>query len=131
MRGDTLRIAFYIAFALWFTATRYSEPGIYAALLGPMVGAAISLALVSLFGIVVVVIARGAVRKHSFPWIDLISFVCSIVSFELVWRFVLSRTADLFKITSLPLDIATPFIAAVGIAVLVSDIKKQRPLTST
>lgn len=124
-RAKPFTIAFYIAFALWFTATRYSSPGFYGWLLAPIAGNVLGLSTTALFFAVVVLAARRAVREASFPWLDVAVVGCAIIGFDLFWRYYLSPLAwDAFKLTSIAIDIATPLIAALGLAAVVSELRR-------
>lgn len=57
-RPTPYTIGFYVAFALWFTATQYSDPGFYGRLLAPVVESALDLGIVALFLFTVVLAAR-------------------------------------------------------------------------
>ena len=124
-RPKPFTVAFYVAFALWFTATRYSGPSFYSWLVAPVVETALGLGTVALFLITLIVAARRAVRTRSFPWLDLAVIGCAILGFDLFWRFYLSPLAwDAFKLTSIAIDIATPLIAALGLAAVVSKFRR-------
>lgn len=125
MRTKPITIAFYIAFALWFTATRYGSPGFYGWLLAPVVVTVLMLGTFALFFMVVVLAARRGVKAASVPWLDAAVIACAIVGFDLFWRFYLSPFAwDAFKLTSIVLDIATPAIVALGLAAVVSELRR-------
>ncbi|MCJ8159940.1 hypothetical protein, partial [Sphingomonas sp. LaA6.9] len=125
MRSKPLTVAFYIAFALWFTAIRYSSPGFYGWLLAPVVGTVLTLGTIALFFMVVVLAARRGVRAASFPWLNAAVIACAIIGFDLFWRFYLSPFAwDAFKLTSILLDMATPIIAALGLAAVVGELRR-------
>jgi hypothetical protein len=124
-RTKPLTTAFYIAFALWFTASRYSSPGFYGWLLAPMVGTVLMLGTIALFLIAVVLGARRGIKMGSIPWVDAAAIAVPIIGFDLLWRFYLSRFAwDAFKLTSIALDIATPIIVALGLAVVVCELRR-------
>lgn len=116
MRSKPLTVAFYVAFALWFTAIRYSSPSFYGWLLAPVVGKVLALGTIALFFIVVVLAAWRGVKVASFPWVEAAVIGCAIIGFDLFWRFYLSPFAwDAFKLTSIVLDIATPLLATLGL----------------
>ena len=123
-RASTLTIAFYVAFSLWFTATRYSSPWFYGWVLAPSVGPLLGLGTIAIFFIVVVLAARRAVAAASFPWLDVAVVGGGIVGADLFWRFYLSpHTLDVFKLKSIAFDLATPLIAAFGLAAIVSELR--------
>lgn len=124
-RVTPLTIAFYVAFALWFTATGYSSPAFYGWLLAPVAGTVLMFSTVTLFLMVVVLVARQGAKTASFPWLDAAVVACAIVGFDLFWRFYLSPFAgNAFKLTSIVLDIATPAIAVLGLAAVVSRLRR-------
>ena len=129
-RTNVLIIAFYVAFALWFTATRYSSPGFYNWVFARSVGDILSVSTIMLFFMVVALAAWRAVEAASFPWLDVAVVGGSVVGSDLFWRYYPSPHAwDAFKLTSIVFDIATPLIAAMGMAVLVSELRRPtRPL---
>lgn len=105
-----------MAFALWFTATRYSPPSFYSWLLSPAVTAALAFTTVALFLAVLVLVGWRALKARSFPWLDAAVVLSAVVGFDLLWRFFLSPLAwNAFKLTSIALDIATPLIVVLGI----------------
>jgi hypothetical protein len=125
MRTKPLTLAFYIGFALWFTATRYSSPSFYAWLLAPAVGVVLALGTIALFFVVVIVSARRGFVMASIPWADAAVIVCATIGFDLFWRFYLSPFAwDAFKLISILLDVATPMILALGLAAVVGEVKR-------
>jgi hypothetical protein len=125
-------IAFYVAFALWFTATRYSDPGFYGWLLSPIVANILGLSTIAIFLIAGVLAARRAIKAASFPWLDVAVVGCAIVGFDLFWRFYLSPMAwDAFKVTSVAVDIATPLVAAFGVVAVVSEWRRVQVLASS
>ncbi len=125
LRSKPLTVAFYIVFALWFTATRYSSPGFYGWVLAPVVATVLMLVPIALFLMVVVLAARRGGKAASFPWLDAVVIACAIIGFDLFWRFYLSPFAwDAFKLTSIVLDIATPVIVALGLAAVVSELRR-------
>lgn len=114
-------ISFYVAFALWFTATRYSPPSFYSSFLSPAVTAALTFTTVALFLAVLVLVGWGALKARSFPWLDAAVAVGAVVGFDLFWRFFLSPLAwDAFKLTSIALGIATPLIVVLGVVAMFS-----------
>jgi hypothetical protein len=124
-RPNTLTIAFYVTFALWFTATRYGPPGIYSWVLAPSVVSVLSLGPIVLFSIVAILAARRAVRAASFPWLDVAVVAGGIVGSDLFWRLYLSPHAwDAFKLTSIAFDIATPLIVALGVAAVIGKVRR-------
>ncbi len=124
-RPRPLTIGFYILFALWFTAIRYSGPGFYSRLVSPMFQDALVLATVAVFGAVGMFAARRGIKARAAPWADLLAAGGSIVAFDLVWRFYLSPHAwDAFKLASVALDAATPVVAALGVAALIGEWKR-------
>lgn len=130
-RAKPFTIAFYVAFALWFTATSYSSPGFYGWLLAPIVGNILGFSLIALFLVVVVLAGRRAVREASFPWLDLAVVGCAIIGFDLFWRFYLSPLAwDAFKLTSIAVDVATPLIAALGLAAVVYELRRPAQIVA-
>jgi hypothetical protein len=56
-------LAFYVAFALWFTATRYSPPSFY----GPMLTSLLGLATMATLVAVAVQVGLRAMQAVSFP----------------------------------------------------------------
>ena len=121
-RTKPLTVAFYVIFALWFTATRYSSPDFYGWLLAPLVGDVLVLCTIGLFSVIVVLAARRGFRTASFPWLDATAIGCAIIGFDLFWRFYLSPFAwDAFKLTSVGLDMATPIIATLGMVAAVGE----------
>jgi hypothetical protein len=124
-RTTPLTIMFYVAFALWFTATRYSSPGFYDWLLAPIVGDVLRLCTFALFFIVAILAVRRATRAASFPWLDGYIAGGAIVGFDLFWRFFLSPLArDAFKLASISLDIGTPLIAALGVGAMIAEVRR-------
>jgi len=124
--AKTLTIAFYVAFALWFTATRYGPPGLYGRFLAPTVVNILYFCPILLFFIIAALAVRRAVRAASFPRLEVAAAGCAIVGSELFWRFYLSPHAwDAFKLTSIAFDLATPVIAALGLAVVVRELKQS------
>lgn len=124
-RTKPLTVAFYIAFALWFTATRYSSPGFYGWLLAPVVGNVLMFGTIALFFMVVVLAVRRGVKATSFPWLDAAIIACAIIGFDLFWRFYLSPFAwDAFKLASIVLDMATPIIVALGLVAVVGELRR-------
>ncbi len=124
-RPKPFTIAFYVAFALWFTAARYSGPSFYRWLLAPIVESALVLSSVALFLIAVVLAARRAVRTGSFPSLDVAVVGCAILGFDLFWRFYLSPLAwDAFKLTSVAIDIATPLVVALGLSAVIGEFRR-------
>lgn len=127
IRTKPLTIAFYIAFALWFTATRYSSPWYYSWLFSPVVGTVLMQAAITLFFMVVVLAMRRGVKTASFPWLDAAVIACAIIGLDLFWRFYLSSFAwDSFKLTSIVLDMATPIILALGMTAVVGEFRQLR-----
>lgn len=118
MSGNrSLLVGYYVAFAVWFTATRYSAPTFYSWLLSPSVTAALTFATVALFIAVLVLVGRRAFKARSLPWLDATVLVGALIGLDLFWRFYLSPfTLDAFKLTSMTVDIATPLIVVLGLA---------------
>lgn len=131
-RTNVLTIAFYVAFALWFTATRYGSPSFYDWVFTPVVGYILGVCTVVVFFMVVALAAWRAVEAASMPWLDVAVVGGVLVGSDLFWRYYLSaHTWDAFKLTSIVFDSATPLIAALGMAVLVSELKRRtRPVVS-
>jgi hypothetical protein len=130
-RAKPFTVAFYIAFALWFTATRYNSPNFYDWAFAPIVGNVLGLCTVALFFVIVGLAVRRAVRAASFPWLDVAVVGAAIIGFDLFWRFYLSPLAwDAFKLTSIALDIATPLIAALGLAAVVSELRRPAQIVA-
>ena len=126
MRPKVLTIAFYILFALWFTASRYSTPGFYDWLLTPAIGTMLMSGSIAMFFMVIVLAARRGVKEASVPWLDAAVIACAIIGFDLLWRFYLSPFAwDAYKLTSIVLDMATPVIVAMGLAAVVSEWRRS------
>ena len=124
VRATPLAIAFYVVFAMWFTAIRYSSPSFYGWLLVPVVGYILAVGTIALFFTVVILAAWRGVRTSTFPRLDAAVVGCAIVCFDLVWRFYLSQFAwDGFKQISIALDMATPAIAILGMFVVGSKLK--------
>ncbi|MFN3819089.1 MAG: hypothetical protein ACK4R0_08855 [Blastomonas sp.] len=122
-----MTIAFYAAFALWFTAMSYSRPGFYSWLIHPFAQDALGLLLWGIFAAVVVAVAHRSIIAASMPWLDLVAFGCAVVVFELVWRLYLSPDIwDAFKVISVVVDAATPIIGAIGVAALVGEWRRGR-----
>jgi hypothetical protein len=83
------------------------------------------LGTIALFLIVVVLAARRGIKIASFPWLDAAAIACAITGFDLLWRFYLSPFAwDAFKLTSMVLGVATPIIVALGLAVVVGELRR-------
>lgn len=130
-RKKSLTIAFYAAFALWFTAMSYSGPGFYGSLIHPFVQDVFGIVLWGIFVAVVVVVARRSISVASIPWLDLVVFGCAVVALDLFWRLYLSPDAwDAFKVTSVVVDAATPIIGAIGVAALVGEWRRGRRLSA-
>lgn len=125
IRPKPLTLAFYIAFSLWVTATRYSGSSFYSWLVSPVVESALGLGTLALFLIAVILAARRAISTHSIPWLDIAVVGGAIVGFDLFWRFYLSPLAwDAFKLTSIAIDGASPLILALGLAAVVSEFSR-------
>ena len=125
MRTKPLTVAFYVAFALWFTGTRYNLPGFYDWLLAPVVGTGLMLGTIALFVMVVVLAVRRGLKVALFPWLDAVVIAGAMIGFDLFWRFYLSPFAwDAFKFTSMVLDIATPIILVLGVAAVLSEWRR-------
>lgn len=128
-RKTPVTLAFYVGFALWFTGTRYSSPSFYGWLLSPIVGDALELGTVALFLMVIVIVGRRAIRAASFPWLDVAVSGGAIAASDLFWRFYLSRDAgEAQKLTSIAVDVASPALAALGLAALLVELR--RPTTA-
>lgn len=120
-------VAFYIAFALWFTATRYSGPGFYSWLVAPIVQDALGVVTFGLFCVIAILAARRALKAACFPWTDAVALGGSFVAFDLFWRLWLSSQAwDAFKLTSGIVDATTPIIAGLGIAAIIGEWKQSQ-----
>lgn len=129
IRATPITVTFYVAFALWGTATSYSSPSFYSWLLAPAAGTSLTLSVVGLFASVVILVARRGVRTAAFPWLDAALIAGAHLAFDLFWRFYLSPLAwNAFKLTSMVLDMATPIIVALGVAAVVSDARRPRPV---
>ena len=125
-RTVPLTIAFYIAFALWFTAISYGSPGFYSGLLSPVASKILVFGTIAVFFAVVILAAWRGFRTSTFPHLDVAVVGCAIIGFDLAWRFYLSQFAwDAFKIISIALDIATPAIAILGMFIVVSELKRS------
>ena len=125
VRPNPSVIGFYVAFALWFTATRYSAPSFYSWLIAPAAQSALSIVTIVLCPTAIVLATRRALRDGSLPWLDLAVVGCTLLGFDLFWRFYLSPLAgDAFKLTSIAVDIATPLIAALGVVAVVREFKQ-------
>jgi hypothetical protein len=130
-RAKPLTIAFYVAFALWFTATRYSGSGFYGWLAGRFLQDAVSLLVWGIFFALIVVVARRSLRVASFPWADLVVVASGVAALDLFWRLYLSRHAwGAFKLTSVVVDAATPIIGLLGIAALVGEWRRGQQLAA-
>ena len=114
-RPKASTLAFYVAFALWFTAMSYSGPSFYAWKLAPIVQDVLGLAIFGLFVIVAALVLRRSFRAAAFPWLDITVVAGALVGSELVWRFCRSLAWDAFKFASLALDIAAPLIVVLGL----------------
>ncbi|MVZ96162.1 hypothetical protein EUU23_00405 [Sphingorhabdus sp. IMCC26285] len=126
IRATPLAIAFYVVFALWFTAIRYSSPSFYGWLLAPVIGKILVFGTISLFFTVVILAAWRGVRAAAFPRADAVVVGGAMVCFDLVWRFYLGQFAwDAFKLISIALDMATPAIAILGMCVVSSELKRS------
>jgi hypothetical protein len=120
---------FYVAFALWFTATRYSGAGFYAWLAAPIVQDALTIVTVGLFCVVAILVVGRGLRAATFRWSDVAIVGCSLLAFDLFWRFYLSPHAwDAFEFTSAIVDAATPLVAALGLAALVAEWRRGQQL---
>ena len=130
-RTHTVTIVFYVVFALWFTANRYGGSGFYSGLIAPIVAVALVVVTFALFCVIVLLAARRAFSEKSLPWADAIIFGCSIVAFDLFWRFYLSPHAwDAFKLTNFVVDAATPAVAFLGICAVVGEWKRNQRLVA-
>ncbi|KHL24222.1 hypothetical protein PK98_14640 [Croceibacterium mercuriale] len=114
-RPEPSTVAFYVAFALWLTATGYGGSGFYAGQLAPVVQDVLSLALFAGFLIVVALVIRRSLRAAAFPWLDIAVVAGAFVGFELVWRYCRPLAWDAFKFASLSLDMAAPLVVALGL----------------
>lgn len=120
-----MTVIFFVAFALWFTATRYSSPSFYTAMFAPVVGNVLELAPPALFVAVLVIVVTRAVKTASFPLIDFAVAGCALVGFDLFWRYGMSRFGwEVPKLASLILDIASPIIVALGFAAFVVEMRR-------
>jgi hypothetical protein len=63
IRAKPLTIAFYVVFALWFTATRYSSPAFYGWLLAPAVVNILALGTVGLSSFLLRGVVSGQLRS--------------------------------------------------------------------
>jgi hypothetical protein len=118
----TSTLAFYVAFALWFTAMSYSGPGFYAWQLAPIVQDVLGLAMFGVFFVVAVLVVRRSLRRATFPWLDIAVVAGAIVGFEVVWRFCRTLAWDAFKLASLGLDISTPLIFLLGLIAVSAEL---------
>ena len=125
-RPNASTLAFYLAFAVWFTATRYSGPGFYAWQLAPVVQDALGVAMFGVFFVVTVLVVRRSIRTVTFPWLDVAVVAGAIVGFDLLWRFCRSLAWDAFKLTSFVLDVATPLIVVLGLMALSAELGRPR-----
>lgn len=126
-RPKVFTLAFYIAIALWFTATRYSGPGFYAWQVASVVQDVLGVAIFGVLLVVVALVVRRSIRVAIFPWVDLAVLAGAIIGFDLVWRLCRSLAWDAFKLTSIVLDIATPLIVALGLIAVSAELRLLRP----
>ena len=125
LRKPPLAIAFYVVFALWFTALRYSSSSFYSWLLAPIAGKILAFGTIAIFFTIVILATWREVRAASFPWVDAATIGCAIVGFDLLWRFYLSHIAwSAFKLSSIVLDVATPVIAILGMFAVGSELRR-------
>lgn len=125
-RAMPITIAFYVTFTLWFTAISYSTPSFYSVLVSPVIGKMLVVGNLALFCTVVLLAAWRGFKTSTFPSLDITVVGCTILGFDLVWRFYLSQSAwDAFKLISIALDLATPAIAMLGIFVVSNELKRS------
>lgn len=122
VRPKSSTLAFYVAFALWFTAMSYSGPGFYAWQLAAIVQDILGLAMFGLFFVVAALVVRRSLKLTTFPWLDITVVAGAIVASELVWRFYRTLAWDAFKLASFGLDIATPLIVVLGLIAVNSEL---------
>ena len=123
-RPSALTIAFYLAFAPWFTEERYTGGGIYAGLFGMIfaglfgmiVANLLKLVVVASFLLIIALVVRRSIRAGSLPWRDASIFSLAIIGTDLFWRFYLSPYAwDAYKLASVVIDLASPLIVVLGV----------------
>jgi hypothetical protein len=125
-RTSPLTIAFYVVFALWFTAISYSFPSFYDWLLAPVVGRILVYGTIALFCTVVVFAAWRGFRISTWPRLDFTVLGCAVLGFDLVWRFYISQfSLESVKLISIAFDVATPAIAILGMFVVSSEWKRS------
>lgn len=129
VNAKPLTIAFYVAFALWFTAMSYSGLGFYRWFIHPLVEGLFGLILWAILIAVLVAVVRRSVFLASLPWSELVTFSSAFAVFNLLWR-LSPHSWDAFKITSLVVDIATPIIGAIGVAALVGEWRRAEQLSA-
>ena len=131
MSGNrSLVVGYYVAFALWFTAIRYSAPAFYSRLLSPAMAAALVLAVVASFIAVLAQVGWRALKARSLPWLDAAVLVGAVVAFDLFWRLFLSPLHwDAFKLISIAVDVATPLIVVLGLAAAFSLWRPRKSAT--
>ena len=123
-RPSALTIAFYLAFALWFTEERYAATGLYAGLFGWLFGWHFGVIAANLLRVAIVVtllsvaalVVRRSIRSGKLPLLDASILGVAIIGADLFWRFYLSPYAwDAFKLASVVIDLASPLIVVLGV----------------
>ena len=119
-RPSALTIAFYLAFAPWFTEERYTGGGIYAGLFGWHFGVIaanlLRVAIVVTLLSVAALVVRRSIRSGKLPLLDASILGVAIIGADLFWRFYLSPYAwDAFKLASVVIDLASPLIVVLGV----------------
>jgi hypothetical protein len=131
VRPLPITIAFYVAFAMVFTATRYSGPGFYGSLFGQFFQGALGLLLLGIVCAVLIGVGRRSLRTKSFPLVDLVWLGGAVLVLDLFWRLYLSPHAwDAFKLTSVVLDAAQPLVGVLGLISLVAEWKRPQQLAA-